>query len=387
MEIITYHWRTLDMVHFHEHLHQKSIECRVGIFPLCILFTIGNGTEASKIIDTKSDCLMEKILITGSSGFIGSFLVDQALKNGLKVYAGVRNSSSRKYLKDERINFFETDFSDLNLLRKKLGDIEFDYVIHNAGVVKVNKKTAFFTYNYELTKNFAEILKEVQPDLKKFTYISSAAAYGPADNHPGEIVREEDTPRPIDTYGESKLAAEKWLKGQTGFPYLIFRPTGVYGPRETEIFTFFKAFNQGFEGHIGRKPQKMSFIYVKDLVRLILEATQSEIARKAYFVSDGKAYPTQELGVLAAKILDKKPLVKVNVPIAVVRVLAALGEGYGKLSGTIPALNLEKLKTLKSKNWQCDIAPLKNDFNFAPSYDLEEGLKETIQWYKENNWL
>jgi len=330
---------------------------------------------------------MQKILITGASGFVGSFLVEEALERGLEVYAGVRKTSSRKYLQDDRINIFELDFGNLSDLRDRLRQVNFDYVIHNAGVVTVNDKQDFFTYNTDLTINFSSILQEVQPLLKKFIYISSAAAYGPADNQVGEVVKEADTPKPIDTYGHSKLKAEKWLKSQPNFPYLIFRPTGVYGPRETEIFTFFKAFNQGLEGHIGRSPQKMAFIYVKDLVKVVLDGTLSEKVQKGYFVSDGNSYPTQDLGKYAAKILNKKPLIKINIPIGVVKVVAAIGEGVGKLTGTMPPLNLEKVKTLKAKNWQVDIVPLQNDFNFAPAYDLEKGLAETLTWYKEHNWL
>ncbi|MEM1123530.1 MAG: NAD(P)-dependent oxidoreductase [Bacteroidota bacterium] len=330
---------------------------------------------------------MKKILITGASGFVGSFLVEEALKRGLKVHAGIRKTSSKKYLQDSRINFFELDFNDLVDLKRKLQQTNFDYVIHNAGVVKANKKEDFFKYNTNITLNFAQLLQEVYPNFAKFVYISSAAAYGPADNLAKGFVQESDTPQPIDTYGESKLAAEKWLQNQPNFPYLIFRPTGVYGPRETEIFTFFKAFNQGLEGHIGRTPQKMAFIYVKDLAKVVLDGTLSNQQQKAYFVSDGNAYPTQELGRIAAKFLNKKPLLKINIPIGVVQLVATIGEGFGKLSGKMPVLNLEKVKILKSKNWQVDIAPLQNDLNFAPAYNLESGLLETIKWYKVNKWL
>jgi len=330
---------------------------------------------------------MQNILITGASGFVGSFLVEEALKRGLQVYAGVRKTSSRKYLQDSRIQFLELDFNNLDQVNFQLKSIKFDYVIHNAGVVKVDKKEDFFKYNTKLTTDFATALIKLQPDLKKFIYISSAAAYGPADNLAKGFVEESDTPTPIDTYGESKLAAEKWLKTNTNFPYLIFRPTGVYGPRETEIFTFFKAFNQGLEGHIGRTPQKMAFIYVKDLAKIVLAGTLSDKTQKSYFVSDGNAYPTQDLGKYAAKYLEKKPLLKINIPIGVVSVIARIGEGIGRLTGKMPVLNKEKVKILKAKNWQVDIAPLQNDFNFAPAYDLETGLMETIQWYKENKWL
>ena len=329
---------------------------------------------------------MEKILITGASGFVGSFLVEEALERGLKVYAGIRKTSSRAYLTDSRINFFVMDFSDETALQQQLRDTSFDYVIHCAGVTKADNKEGFFKYNYELTKTFVQTLQAVQPNLKKFIYISSLASYGPADNHPGEVVLESNTPHPIDTYGESKLATEQWLQALPNFPYIIFRPTAIYGPREQEIFIFFKTFKKGIEGHIGRTPQKATFIYVKDLVRLILDASLSPIVQKAYFVSDGQHYPTQDLGKIARKVLGKNPI-SIKIPIAIVQVIAGVNEAFGRLTGKMPPLNLEKVKILKSKNWQCDIQPLKNDLNFAPVYDLEKGLTEALNWYLENKWL
>lgn len=326
------------------------------------------------------------ILITGASGFVGSFLVEEAIKRGLSTYAGVRNTSSRTYLTNSNIHFFEMDFTDKEALRQRLATTPFTYVIHCAGVTKADTKEGFFKYNFELTKTFVEVLQEVQPTLKKFIYISSLASYGPADNHPTEMVLESNTPHPIDTYGESKLATEQWLQGLTSFPFLIFRPTAVYGPREKEIFIFFKTFAKGIEGHIGRSPQKATFIYVKDLARLILDATLSEIQQKAYFVSDGNYYPTQELGRIARKVLQKSPL-QINIPIGIVQVIAAINEGIGRLTGKMPPLNLEKVKILKSKNWRCDIGPLQEDFDFVPIYDLEKGVTESLHWYLENKWL
>lgn len=329
---------------------------------------------------------MKKILITGASGFVGSFLVEEAIKRGLETYAGVRKTSSRKYLKDERIRFFTMDFSMEADLKEQMSTTQFDYIVHCAGVTKADNKEGFFKYNFELTKTFVEIVQEVQPSVEKFIYVSSLASYGPADNHPTDIVLESNTPHPIDTYGESKLATEKWLQQQESFPYLIFRPTAVYGPREQEIFIFFKTFKKGIEGHIGRTPQKATFIYVKDLARLILDASLSTHQQKAYFVSDGNHYPTQELGRIARKVLKKKP-VQINIPIGIVQLIAAINEGVGRITGKMPPLNLEKVKILKSKNWQCDIQPLKNDFNFAPAYDLEKGVTEALTWYLENKWL
>ena len=125
---------------------------------------------------------------------------------------------------------------------------------------------------------------------------------------------------------------------------------------------------------------------MKDLARLMIDATLSEVQERAYFVSDGNHYPTQELGRIARKVLNKSPL-QINIPIGIVQVIAAINERVGRLTGKMPPLNLEKVKILKSKNWQCDVQPLKQDFAFVPAYDLERGVTESLHWYLENKWL
>ena len=73
-----------------------------------------------------------KILITGASGFIGSFIVEEALRQGMETWAGVRASSSKRYLKDERIHFVTLDFSNKAKLKQQLQGMAFDYVVHAA---------------------------------------------------------------------------------------------------------------------------------------------------------------------------------------------------------------------------------------------------------------
>ena len=74
---------------------------------------------------------MSKILITGASGFVGSFLVEEALSRDLDVYAGIRSTSSRKWLQDPKINFIELNLSDQNSLQQDIQLHQFDYIIHN----------------------------------------------------------------------------------------------------------------------------------------------------------------------------------------------------------------------------------------------------------------
>ncbi|MEM1319349.1 MAG: NAD(P)-dependent oxidoreductase [Bacteroidota bacterium] len=328
---------------------------------------------------------MKKVLITGSSGFVGSFLVEECLERGLEVYAGVRASSSRQFLQDDRIHFFEMNFEDLPHLRQQCKAIDFDYVIHCAGLTKAESEEGYMKVNCTYTQNLIECLGEGR-GLEKFVFISSLAAYGPADQQEEDLVREALPPRPITAYGRSKLAAEQYIKGLQDFPYLIFRPTAVYGPREKELLAFYKIINRGIEPYIGFNQQQLTFIYVRDLVRIIADSLKASVTQAAYFVSDGQSYPAQYLGQLTRESLSKRTF-KIHVPLALVRGFAVITEQLGRISGKYPLFNLEKVKELESLNWKCDIRPLQEDLGFQPRYLLDAGIPETMAWYKKHNWL
>ena len=118
-----------------------------------------------------------KILITGASGFIGSFIVEEALRRGFETWAAVRKSSSRTFLQDERIHFIELNLSSKTQLVEQLRDQQFDYVVHAAGVTKCLNKADFHRINTEGTKNLVEALLEVKMPLKRFVFVSSLSVF------------------------------------------------------------------------------------------------------------------------------------------------------------------------------------------------------------------
>lgn len=330
---------------------------------------------------------MKKILITGASGFIGSFLVEEALKKGYEVYASIRKTSNTEFLTDPRIKFIELDFSDKDSLSKKIFGLPyFEYVIHSAGLTKAVQKSDYFLSNFQYTKNIIEVLISQKRIPEKFIYMSSLAAYGPGDPVLLQEIKSSDTPNPVTSYGKSKLKSEKYLSAIRDFPYLIIRPTAVYGPREKDLFTVFKLINKNLELFVGSKKQQLSFVYVKDLVRAVFQTMESDIVNKGYFVSDGNVYDGEILGNIIKEQLDKKTI-RIKVPVEMARLIAIITEGTKYITGKQPVLNLEKIKELESTNWKCDIQPLIEDINFKPEYNLSQGINETIQWYKESNWL
>jgi nucleoside-diphosphate-sugar epimerase len=334
---------------------------------------------------------MASVLITGASGFIGSFLVEEGLKKSFEVFAGIRKSSSRKYLQDPSIRFIEFDFSTKEkvvetLLACKSEHIRFDYIIHNAGLTKVKRKEDYYNVNCGNTRNFIEALIETQMVPEKFVFISSLAAFGPGNPDTGDPVRLLDEPKPIELYGKSKLEAERYITSLKDFPWLIFRPTGVYGPRETDYYVFFQTISRGLEPYIGFRKQILTFIYVRDLVRLIFLAIESPHVNKAWFVSDGKEYPSELFASITKKALGRRTI-RFTVPLFLVRAIAVAGENVASLWGSIPTLNTDKYNVLRSTNWRCEVEPLDRDFGFKAEYDLEKGVAETLDWYKQEKWL
>ena len=170
------------------------------------------------------------------------------------------------------------------------------------------------------------------------------------------------------------------------FPYIIIRPTGVYGPRETDYFVFFNTINKSIEPYIGLKEQYLTFIYVKDLVNAIFLAIASNINRKSYIVSDGNSYTAKEFAVITKKHLNKKTF-KLYVPLFIVRTIVFTLETISIVTGKVPTLNKDKYNVLKSRNWLCDTTDLQEDLNFKAQYDLDKGVKESIEWYKKEKWL
>ena len=155
----------------------------------------------------------KKILITGATGFIGGFIVDRALKQGMDVWAAVRKSSSRRYLTDGRINFIELDLSDEEKLKRQLDGMDFDYVVHAAGVTKCLHKEDFFKVNTLGTKNLVNAIITLNMPIEKFVYVSSLSVLGPVrENKPYMEITETDKPQPNTAYGKSKLESERYLE-------------------------------------------------------------------------------------------------------------------------------------------------------------------------------
>ena len=336
-----------------------------------------------------------KILITGASGFIGSFIVEEALRRGFETWAAVRGSSSRQFLKDERIRFVELDLDDQQQIERQLRGNDFDYVVHAAGVTKCIDKQDFYRINTEGTKNLVRAVIALKMPLKKFVYLSSLSVFGAIhEQQPYQDIREDDTPHPNTEYGRSKLEAERWLRESLElrtdgrvFPYVILRPTGVYGPRERDYFLMVKNVKMHSDFAVGYQRQDITFVYVQDVVQAVFLACEKGQTGRAYFLSDGEVYQSSTFSELIRKELGNPWWIRVTAPVWLLRVITFAGDIVGRLTGKVSALNNDKYHILRQRNWRCDISPAVSELGYKPQVKLEEGVRRSIAWYKENGWI
>lgn len=328
---------------------------------------------------------MKRILITGANGFIGSSLADRALAQGWEVTAAVRLTSDRTYLADPRIRFLHLHFDNESALRRELEKAgRFDFVVHIAGATKALKREDYFRINADYTQRFVEILRDEALKPQRFLFLSSLAALGPANGN--GRVHPQQSPHPVTTYGASKLAAERYLESLNDFPWTVLQPTAVFGPRDKDVLEFVKLINRGLELYIGREPQRVSFIYVQDLVEMMLAALESGHNRRKYIATDGRDYTTDDLGRATRAALQRRTF-RIRLPLGIVRLVAATTETLGKWQGKMPPLNREKLNEIGGANWWCDTAQTFEELNFSPSHDLHTGMLETVEWYQKNGWI
>ena len=305
------------------------------------------------------------------------------LDKGYEVRCLVRKTSDLSFLEGLNVQYIYGSFTDSEILKQALRGVE--YVFHFAGKTKAENEAEYMRVNADGVRIISEACLEA-PSLKKLVYCSSLAAVGPQiDENP---VDENTEPHPVSTYGRSKLAGEKYLTDEIKdkLAWVIIRPTGVYGPKDRDIFLYFKTIHKGFRILVSGKKRRVSLIHVKDLANLCWLAAVSESSGQIFMASDGEGYTWEQLSMMIEKALDKKT-VKITIPLWFTGFVAFFAEMLGKFRDKPSTLNREKIRELKSEGWVVSIKKAENLLKFKPKYTAEAGIAETAEWYLQNGWL
>jgi nucleoside-diphosphate-sugar epimerase len=199
---------------------------------------------------------------------------------------------------------------------------------------------------------------------------------------------EETIPKPITTYGRSKLAEEELAKEyMERIPITICRAPAIYGERESDIYAMFKSFQKGIMTLVGFNKKKLSLIHGRDFVNgLYLAANSEKAVNQIYFISSEKIYDWDIVSDAMEKAIGKKAI-RIKIPHFLIYGIGAVSHFINYFSSKPATFNLEKARDFVQDNWTCDITKAKNDFGYTQLISLEEGMKSTVDWYREHKWL
>ena len=307
---------------------------------------------------------MEKVIVTGGAGFIGSHLTEALVKRGYQAIIIDDLSTGKReniYHLKKDIEFIKGSITDLPLLKKSFKGI--DYVFHMAAMASVPKSVAnpLASHDVNNTGTLNVLQAAAQNGVKKMVFMSSAAIYGDIPTLP---LKEDMPPRPKSPYAVDKLSAEYYcevFRNVYNFPSVCLRCFNIYGPRQDPASEYAAAIPKFIQLAVDGRPvvifgdgeQTRDYVYVKDIIEANLLALKSN-AGGVYNISGGQSIKINDLAALIIRLTGNKSQIIHDKPRA--------GDIMYSLADISRA----------------------GTFGWKPAYGMEEGLAETIRHFTGN---
>jgi len=326
-------------------------------------------------------------VVTGSSGFIGSHLVDALLARGATVRALVREGAASVGL-DPRVQRSVVDLLDSRSVREADVWEGATHVYHLAGVTKRRTLAQFRDGNVVPTANvLSAAVARGAGSPPRVVLVSSQAAAGPAIA-PDRPVREDDPPRPIEGYGRSKLEAEQAAQMHAdALPIAIVRPAAVYGPRDIDFLRAFRLAARRVAVHAAPRDHAFSIVHVTDTVAaLLLAATHPSAVGRTYFLASGTT-TWKALYAEIARASGTTRAIELQIPRAAVALAGRAGDVVSALTGWHSLANSNKTALAHPRWWLCDASRAYAELGWRPTMTLQEGVRRTYLWYLEAGWM
>lgn len=314
---------------------------------------------------------MEKYIVTGGAGFIGSTLVNNLPKDStIIVVDDLSMGSLNNIEKKENIKFIQGSVTDEKLMSGILSEDQFDYIFHLAAIASVadsvERPVETHQVNFESVLMLLELIRKYQKNLKRLVFSSSAAVYG---DEPTLPKKEESIIRPLTPYAVDKFAAEQYVLNYNhlyGIPTSAVRFFNVYGPKQNPkspysgvisiLIDQYKKLLSGEEAQFtifGDGSQSRDFVFIDDVIHaLMLVANSDKSVGKLFNVGTGNAVTLEEL----IKIINRE--LQIKLPI-----------------------KYERERTGDIKDSVADITLLRA-IHYEPCNEIHEGIKKYLCYEK-----
>jgi len=325
-----------------------------------------------------------KVLVTGGTGFAGSHLVDRLISDGFEVRVIARNPEKAEKLKEKGVQIVLGSITDKDVVKKAVKGVK--QVYHLAA----NWRTAgvpdkvYWDVNVGGTKNLLEA--SLEENVKRFVHCSTMGVHG----HVDEIPANENTRyNPGDIYQVTKLEGEKLALNffkEKGLPVSVIRPCAIYGPGDMRLLKMFRAIARRRFVMLGSGKTLYHMVYVTDLAEGFRLAADKEEAIGEAFLIGGEEYVSLNNleEVIANEVGVSSP--KIHFPVWPVELLGTIVEKICIPLKIEPPIYRRRVLFF-TKDRAFDVSKAKNILGYRPKVDLKTGIKKTVKWYKENNYL
>jgi nucleoside-diphosphate-sugar epimerase len=326
-----------------------------------------------------------RVLLTGGNGFIGSHILDSLRARDHRVRLLLRETSNTRFI-EEHLPDCEVHYGSLLDTESLVVAAEgMECIIHCAGKTKAIDPEQYYRVNRDGTAGMVEAANAHRDTLRQFIHISSRAVNGPGTTE--DPAREDDEPAPISDYGRSKMEAEQRVTEGCEVPWTVLRPSGVYGPRDTDFLGAFRAVSWHLRPLFDGGRQDLNLVYGPDVAAAAMRCLGEQQAHhRIYNVASARFYTTRAFLEKIAEVMNTWT-VGVWMPSAVLYPVCLMHEWVSRITGRPTILNRQKYQELRAPGWACSVDRIRKELDFVCPTALGEGIQRTIDWYRTRGWL
>ena len=330
--------------------------------------------------------MKRKILITGSSSFVGRFLIESLLKDKKNIIVALYNKKVLKFnsFPKKQISYLRVDLAKDNL---SVIPTDIDIIYHLAGYysssdTSVKEKNLMKKSNVIATKRLAYRSKYLK--IKHFIFVSSVATCESSK----DLIINEDNGVPITYYGKSKKEAEKFLfkisKGY--FNVTVLRATALFGEfHKGSVYDLVKVIKEKKFIHFGSGSGITNFYYIRDFINLLVNVCCNKNTFNSVFIASDKSFELNILVNWILKSLHYKNRI-FNFPLWSGYIVASLFELLSFLNNKPSAFSYKRFKSMINKT-SFSNNKLSKAMKVNQKYGVKKGIARTIKWYKKNKLL